>query len=225
MAMQFCVLVLSDFILMPNLSLGDKKMKKYAFLLANLVLFTVSACTGTVSENVKSALPLANSSEKPKNADTKLDAKPTSGNAVGWQDYSSLTGKYSVQMPNKPKEKSDSKTSMVIAESNTSAYLVSYTVLPNKIPDVAVPEMLNGAVKVLVSSIQGELKSTKPVKLGEFSCLDFDAKGKIQTTDAIAKGRICVADEYYYQVFTLGPTTKFSDPDYDRFVKSFKINK
>lgn len=213
-------------------------MKKYISLAASLALFTLSACTPSapVSENTKPASPPAsptvNSSEKPKDAEAKTDAKPTSGDAGGWQDYSSSASKFSVQMPTKPQEKTEEqksgvKTQMVISESSDSAYLVSYTNIPNKIADSDVQEMLNGAVKALVSgSIKGEIKSTKEVKLGEVPCLDFEATGKIEANDATTKGRVCIADnERYYQVFALGASAKFSDSDFDRFIKSFKISK
>lgn len=209
-------------------------MKKYISLAAGLVLFTVSACTQStpVTDNAtptKVASPTATSSEKPTST-TKVDDK----NAAGWQDYKSSAGKFSVQLPSKPQEQSqDQKTdvgtiklNMVIAESNDSGYFVGYADFPNKISNPAdIQKGLADSVKGSVANLKGEIKSEKEFLLGDVPCRDFEAGGKVQSTDVSMKGRFCLAGNRLYQVFALGAKDKIAIADVDRFITSFKIEK
>lgn len=213
-------------------------MKKYISLAAGLVLFTVSACTPStpVTDNatpIKVASPTATSSEKPlekPTSTTKVDDK----NAAGWQDYKSSAGKFSVQLPSKPQEQSqDQKTdvgtiklNMVIAESNDSGYFVGYADFPNKISNPAdIQKGLADSVKGSVANLKGEIKSEKEFLLGDVPCRDFEAGGKVQSTDVSMKGRFCLAGNRLYQVFALGAKDKIAIADVDRFITSFKIEK
>lgn len=208
-------------------------MKKNISFVVGLVLFAVSACTPSPSENVSSTKSTApsNSSDQNKTEAPKTDSKP----ANGWQDYSSAAGKFSVQVPNKPQEVSQEKKTdignikinMAVSESNSSAYMASYNDYPEKFADSEVQLRLTEGVKGFVTgSIQGEIKSSKESKLGDIPCQDFEATGKIQSINASAKGRICIADSIrLYQVVAVGPSDKFSVSDVDRFIASFKINK
>ncbi|WP_271252653.1 PsbP-related protein [Pseudanabaena sp. Chao 1811] len=218
-------------------------MKKYISLAAGLVLFAVSACTPStpVADNAtptKSASPTATSSEKPSekpkdSATPKASDKPTT-NSEGWQDYKSAAGKFSIQLPSKPQEQSqDQKTdvgtiklNMVIAEANDSGYFVGYADFPNKIANPAdVQKGLSDSVKGSVGNLKGEIKSEKESTLGDIPCRDFEAIGKVKTTDVSMKGRFCLADNRLYQVFALGAKDKLAATDVDRFITSFKIEK
>ena len=213
-------------------------MKKYISLAAGLVLFTVSACTPStpVTDNAtptKVASPTATSSEKPlekPTSTTKVDDK----NAAGWQDYKSSAGKFSVQLPSKPQEQSQDQTTdvgtiklnMVIAESNDSGYFVGYADFPNKISNPAdIQKGLADSVKGSVANLKGEIKSEKEFLLGDVPCRDFEAGGKVQSTDVSMKGRFCLAGNRLYQVFALGAKDKIAIADVDRFITSFKIEK
>ncbi len=208
-------------------------MKKYLSFAVSLVLFAVSACTPSTSETTSSTKPASpnKSSDKAKNTDSKPEPLTTNS----WQDYSSESGKFSVQMPTKPQELSQEqktdvgevKINMVLSESNTSAYMVSYNNYPAKFTDSEIPIRVTQAVKGFVTgSIKGAIKSSKESKLGETPCIDFEGSGKIQSTDASAKGRICIADNIrLYQVVVVAPSDKFSNSDADRFIASFKIKK
>ena len=214
-------------------------MKKHISLAAGLVLFAVSACTPStpVAENTPAATPKATSSAQPTEKPTskpeaKTSDKPTATN--GWQDYKSSAGKFSVQVPSKPQEQSqDQKTdvgtiklNMVIAEANDSGYFVGYADFPNKIANPAdIQKGLADSVKGSVANLKGEIKSEKEYLLGDIPCRDFEANGKVQTTDVSMKGRFCLADNRLYQVFALGAADKIAAADVDRFIKSFKIEK
>ncbi|WP_434687132.1 hypothetical protein [Pseudanabaena minima] len=224
-------------------------MKKYISLAAGLVLFAVSSCTtstpiannatptvAATSTATPSAKPDDKPSEKPKDSkstpEAKTDNKTTSTNA--WQDYKSSAGKFSIQLPSKPQEQSqDQKTdvgtiklNMVIAEANDSGYFVGYADFPNKIANPAdIQKGLADSVKGSVSNLKGEIKSEKEYLLGDIPCRDFEASGKVQTTDVSMKGRFCLADNRLYQVFALGAADKIAASDVDRFITSFKIEK
>lgn len=222
-------------------------MKKYISLAAGLVLFAVSACTTAtpVADNAtptKSALPTANATEKPPEKpkdgttpEVKTGDKPEpTSSANGWQDYKSADGKFTVEVPSKPQEQSqEQKTNvgtiqlnMVIAEASDSGYFIGYADFPNKIANPAdVQKGLGDSVKGSVANLKGVIKSEKEYMLGDVPCRDFEASGKVQTTDVSMKGRFCLAGNRLYQVFALGAADKIAAADVDRFIKSFKIEK
>jgi hypothetical protein len=222
-------------------------MKKYISLAAGLVLFAVSACTTAtpVADNAtptKSALPTANATEKPPEKpkdgttpEVKTGDKPEpTSSANGWQDYNSAAGKFTVEVPSKPQEQSqEQKTNvgtiqlnMVIAEASDSGYFIGYADFPNKIANPAdVQKGLGDSVKGSVANLKGVIKSEKEYMLGDVPCRDFEASGKVQTTDVSMKGRFCLAGNRLYQVFALGAADKIAAADVDRFIKSFKIEK
>ncbi|MCA6503762.1 MAG: hypothetical protein ACK6CP_12840 [Pseudanabaena sp.] len=222
-------------------------MKKYISLAAGLVLFAVSACTTAtpVADNAtptKSALPTANATEKPPEKpkdgttpEVKTGDKPEpTSSANGWQDYKSSAGKFTVEVPSKPQEQSqEQKTNvgtiqlnMVIAEASDSGYFIGYADFPNKIANPAdVQKGLGDSVKGSVANLKGVIKSEKEYMLGDVPCRDFEASGKVQTTDVSMKGRFCLAGNRLYQVFALGAADKIAAADVDRFIKSFKIEK
>jgi hypothetical protein len=225
-------------------------MKKYLSLAAGLVLFAVSACSpeapvANKATSSTTASPTVKASDKPSDkptdvksttdnkSDTKSDPKSTA-NAAGWQDYKSSAGKFSIQVPSKPQEQSQDqqtdvgniKLNMVIAEANDSGYFVGYADFPNKIANPAdIQKGLGDSVKGSVANLKGEIKSEKEYLLGDIPCRDFEAGGKVQTTDVSMKGRFCLADNRLYQVFALGAKDKISDTDVDRFINSFKVEK
>ncbi|WP_103666832.1 hypothetical protein [Pseudanabaena sp. BC1403] len=221
-------------------------MKKYISLAAGLVLFTVSACTTStpVADNAtptKAATPLATASEKPSEKpkdgtkpEAKASEKPETTGVNSWQDYKSSAGKFTVQVPSKPQEQSQEqktnvgtiKLNMVIAEASESGYFVGYADFPNKIANTAdIQKGLGDSVKGSVANLKGVIKSEKEYMLGDIPCRDFEASGKVQTTDVSMKGRFCLAGNRLYQVFALGAADKIAAADVDRFIKSFKIEK
>jgi hypothetical protein len=223
-------------------------MKKYISLAAGFVLFAVSACTTAtpVAENASptkaaSAKPIATASDKPsekpkdgKTPEVKTGDKPEPASTNSWQDYKSSDGKFAVQVPSKPQEQSQEqktnvgtiKLNMVIAEASNSGYFVGYADFPNKIANPAdIQKGLGDSVKGSVANLKGVIKSEKEYMLGDIPCRDFEASGKVQTTDVSMKGRFCLAGNRLYQVFALGAADKIAAADVDRFITSFKIEK
>ncbi|MEI6064272.1 MAG: PsbP-related protein [Pseudanabaena sp. ELA748] len=206
-------------------------MKKYISLAAGLAIFALSACTTStpVTDNTPTA-----TAPTPTAATPKTTKPPTTTNAESWQDYKSASGKFSVQVPSKPEEKSqDQATSvgtiklhMVIAETNESGYFIGYADFPNKPANAAdIQKGLADSVKGSIANLKGEITSEKESSLGNVPCRDFEAKGKVKTTNVSMKGRFCFAGNRLYQVFTLGAADKIAATDVDRFITSFKIEK
>lgn len=220
-------------------------MKKYSYLAIGLVALStllMSACTSStpVAGNATPAATVAaDKPTEPKSTATP-DAKPEQKNdtkvavdsAAVWQDYKSANGKFSVQMPSKPQEQAQDQTTdvgtiklnMVIAEASDSGYFIGFADFPNKVANPEdIQKGLTESVKGSVGNIKGTIVSEKEYMLGTVPCRDFEANGKVQTTDVLMKGRFCLADNRLYQIFALGAKDKLAVTDVDRFIGSFKI--
>jgi len=216
--------MLSSVLLKLNMGLSMKRSASFA---VGLVLLTVSACTPSTpsSETASPSKPIASS-------ESASPSKPIATNTSSWYEYNSEAGKFTVLMPNKPQEKSESrktdiatvKMNVAISEFNQAAYFASYADFPEKFPDGEIEPRLNEAMKGIVGGLKGKVTTSKESKLVKATCRDFEATGKIQAIDALFKGRICLNDNRrFYQMFVLAPETKFSNTDVDRFISSFKI--
>jgi len=217
-------------------------MKKYnlAICLVSLSLMSVSACTTSTPVANEAPTPTVVASSKPTenlqstaSPEAKPEVKPVLGEPAMWQDYKSDAGKFSVQVPSKPQEQSQDQTTnvgtiklnMLISETNDSGYFIGYADFPSKIANpVDIQKGLSDSVKGSVSNINGEIKSEKEYLLGNVPCRDFEASGKVQSTDVLMKGRFCLADNRLYQLFALGSQANLSKTDVDRFIDSFKIS-
>ena len=116
------------------------------------------------------------------------------------------------------------KLNMVIAEAKDSGYFVGYADFPGEIQDAEVQKGLGDAIKGSVANLNGAIKSEKEYMLGDIPCRDFEADGKVQTTDVLMKGRFCLDGNRLYQVFALGAKDKLSTADVDMFITSFKVD-
>ncbi|OIP78321.1 MAG: hypothetical protein AUK48_01875 [Oscillatoriales cyanobacterium CG2_30_44_21] len=214
-------------------------MKKYnlAASLVCLTLTTISACTPSAPEtstpSVTASSQLTEAPKSTANPDVKSTDKSVMGEAAIWQDYNSEAGKFSVQVPSKPQEQSQEqatdvgtiKLNMLISEANDSGYFIGYADFPSKLANPEdIQKGLADSVKGSVANIKGEVESEKEYLLGEVPCRDFEAIGKVQSTDVLMKGRFCLADKRLYQLFALGSQANLSKTDVDRFINSFKIN-
>ncbi len=209
-------------------------MKKYASLLSGLTLVAmVSACSpATEQAATPTATTPAQTSSPATPPATDATPKPDTTASNGtWQDYKSSAGKFSIKVPSKPQEQSQEqktevgniKLNMVIAEAKDSGYFVGYADFPGEIKGAEVQKGLGDAIKGSVANLNGAIKSEKEYMLGDIPCRDFEADGKVQTTDVLMKGRFCLDGNRLYQVFALGAKDKFSTADVDMFITSFKV--
>lgn len=216
-------------------------MKKYHHSISiatGLIVVALSACSSPTANDLSNNLPTTTSptsspTNTPTATPTPTAASPTPNNDIAWQDYQSAAGKFSLQVPGKPQEQSQEqsteagkvKVNMVITEANNSGYFVGYADVPDQsAAPVDIQKSLAESIKSSVTNINGELKSDQEYKLGAFPCRDFDAAGKVQTTDVIMKGRFCIAENRMYQVFAIGSKDNLDPKDAERFISSFKIN-
>ncbi|NUN66607.1 hypothetical protein HCU40_18030 [Pseudanabaena biceps] len=220
-------------------------MKKYSYLAIGLValsMLSMSACTSStpVADNATPTPTVATDKTTTPKSTTTPDTKPEQKNdtkvavdsAAVWQDYKSANGKFSVQMPSKPQEQVQDQTTdvgtiklnMVIAEASDSGYFIGFADFPSKVANPEdVQKGLTESVKGSVGNIKGTILSEKEYMLGTVPCRDFEANGKVQSTDVLMKGRFCLADNRLYQIFALGAKDKLAVTDVDRFIGSFKI--
>jgi hypothetical protein len=212
-----------------------KKYHQFISIATGLIVVALSACSSPATNDLSNTAtpPASSPTIEPSATPTPTTASPAANADIAWQDYQSATGKFSLQVPGKPQEQSQEqpteagtvKVNMVITEANNSGYFVGYADIPDKsAAPVDVQKSLGESIKSSVANINGELKSEQEYKLGTFPCRDFDATGKVQTTDVIMKGRFCISENRMYQVFALGSKENLETKDMERFINSFKIN-
>lgn len=210
-----------------------KKYHQFISIATGLIVVALSACSSPTANDLSNNLPTATATSSPTTKPTATPTPTTANIDIAWQDYQSTPGRFSLQVPGKPQEQSQEqptetgtvKVNMVITEANNSGYFVGYADIPDKsAAPVDVQKSLGESIKSSVANINGELKSEQEYKLGTFPCRDFDATGKVQTTDVIMKGRFCISENRMYQVFALGSKENLETKDVERFINSFKIN-
>ncbi len=214
-----------------------KKYRQSISIATGLIVVALSACSSPTANDLSNNSPTPTATSSPSDKPT-VNPTPTTGSAtpsseIVWQDYQSAMGKFSLQVPGKPQEQSQEqptetgnvKVNMVITEANNSGYFVGYADVPDKsAAPVDIQKSLGESIKSSVANINGELKSEQEYKLGTVPCRDFDAAGRVQTTDVIMRGRFCISENRMYQVFALGSKENLETKDVERFITSFKIN-
>ncbi|MBN9501785.1 MAG: hypothetical protein BGO01_06260 [Armatimonadetes bacterium 55-13] len=97
--------------------------------------------------------------------------------AQSWQTVSSVDGKFSVQMPNKPQTQTQNqseqgitvKTTLYVAGSNGTNYVLSVSVLPSKQDATLVKNMMDGIKSGFVRQTSATVKSDKPYTVNGYA--------------------------------------------------------
>lgn len=150
-----------------------------------------------------------------------------------WQDYSPEDGKYSIQMPGKPVNKSSSQqtpagkvtTHIAIYSDQNSAFAVSYTEYPavlmiqmpnEKVLDGARDGRLAMGGHKLLKETHIQLMDTYPGRELQIAVAEDGGKNAIRT-------RIFMVNNRLYQIVAIQPKDKLFSPDAVRFMDSFTI--
>ncbi len=151
-----------------------------------------------------------------------------------WQDYSSSEGRFSIVIPNTPKEEVNSievsegkvlRTNTIKTQINGIAYFVTYVDYPLNVVQASTPENIlsRSIIRGVENGIDGELISQEPIQINNAECKKFKAKGKIRDLDSFMKGLFCLEENRLYQVAVFGKLEDKSNSYSDKFINSFKL--
>jgi len=153
-----------------------------------------------------------------------------------WQEYRSQAGRYSILMPDKPKEQTQTVNSaagsldMHIAsfEDRSGAYLVIYVDYPaDMIHSGQEKDVLDGAMQGAVANVDGKLTRQQDFPLGKVPGreVEFDAPAKGAQPATHIKVRYFLTNDRLYQVMVVAQQNPGLPTDAQKFLDSFKLSK
>jgi|SRR5262245_35466405 len=143
-------------------------------------------------------------------------------NRVEFQEFSSPEGKFSILMPGTPEKKTQTTMGMTVVmfgkDVRNGAYAVGYADIPRN-----VPTSLSGAVQGIARSHSGKILSEKDYMFEGTKGKEFEVE--IPKPKGFISGRVILIKNRLYQMFAMGTNARLSDPDVQKFIKSFKLIK
>ena len=151
-----------------------------------------------------------------------------------WQEYTSQSGRYSILMPGKPKEQTQSLDStartlnMYTAtfEDRAGAYLVAYVDYPaDMIRSGSEDYVLDGAVQGGVANVNGKLARQQEISLGEFPGreVELDSPTRGAQPALHIKARYFLAGNRLYQVLVIVQQDQGLPDSAQKFFDSFRL--
>ena len=151
-----------------------------------------------------------------------------------WQEYQSQTGRYSILMPGKPKEQTQSVDSAVGAldmhiasfDDRSGAYLVVYVDYPaDLIRSGQANDILDGTAQGAVANVNGQLARQQDFPLGTVPGreVEFDAPAQGTQPATHVKARYFLANNRLYQVMVVAQQSQGALADAQKFFDSFKL--
>ena len=152
---------------------------------------------------------------------------------VTWQEFKSVPGGFTVQMPGTPKDQTQSVAQATgdltlhnfTVEDGNNAYIVSYVDFPaddfaRSDADTVLDSTVNGSV----SSGKGALSSKSTITLGGYPgrLAEFTTAANGQLPATSVKGHYYLVKERLYQVLAIAPQGKLP-AEADKFLSSFKL--
>jgi hypothetical protein len=153
-----------------------------------------------------------------------------------WQEYRSQSGRYSILMPDKPKEQTQSVDSAVGAlemhvasfEDRSGAYLVVYVDYPaDLIRSGQANDVLDGAAQGGVANVNGKLARQQDFPLGTVPGreIEFDAPAQSAQPATHVKARYFLVENRLYQVMVVAQQNQGLPTDAQKFLDSFNLSK
>ncbi len=151
-----------------------------------------------------------------------------------WQEYQSQAGRYSILMPDKPKEQTQSVNSaagtlemyIVSVENQSGAYLVAYVDYPaDLIRSGQENDILDGAVQGGVANVNGKLTRQQDFPLDTIPGreAEFDAPAQGAQPATHIKSRYFLVNNRLYQVMVVAPQRQGLPDAAQKFFDSFKL--
>lgn len=151
-----------------------------------------------------------------------------------WKDFKSEAGKFSVQLPGVPEEKTQPVNVAKLGnvnmftytlEQSDGAYMAAYNDYPAGLfAQVSTDKVLDGARDGAVGNMQGgKLISEQKIAIGNYPGRDIVAEGAQGNMTFVVKARVYLVNYRLYQVMAIMPKDKSSSIDAAKFLDSFKL--
>jgi hypothetical protein len=146
--------------------------------------------------------------------------------ASGWVKFTSEAGRFSVLMPEIPKDKTETKdtehgpytTHLFIVRDTTSVYLIGWVDYDPEFNFNLKSEMEANRDN-FVKGISAKLLTTRELKIDGYPALEFSA----ETADRIFKSRVYMVGRRPYQIVIGSPKDLDDSANLNRFFNSFKV--
>lgn len=198
-----------------------------------LIRFIGGSCLGVMGLFLSS--PGLTQTSPPVKLSTLAQAAPASpgatspGQANQWQQFSPKDGRFSVQMPGKPKEEIERSTGpnpielrMYSVDLLLSAYIVAYYDLPKAIPPGQERAFFNQARDRAVGGTNRGQVREQEIRLGQYPGRQIQFVDK---DNILMQTRLYLVNRRVYTVIAAIPQNQIGTlkPTADRFLNSFKL--
>lgn len=151
-----------------------------------------------------------------------------------WKDFTSEAGKFSVQMPGVPEEKTQPVNVAKLGnvnmftytlEQSDGAYMAAYNDYPMGLfAQVSPDKVLDGARDGAVGNVEGgKLVSEQKITIDGYPGRDIVAEGTKGSITFVIKARIYLVNYRLYQCMAILQKDKSSSIDAAKFLDSFKL--
>jgi len=145
--------------------------------------------------------------------------------------FTSKEGKFSVTLPEKPSEKTQTiksdagelKMHMFIVASAGQVYLLTYNDYPSESVDSDAQNVLDKVIEGNQKSLKGKLAMDEKITLGKKKYPGRDIRIEQAEKKQVYRAKIFLAGNRLYQVVALGPDEFVKSKPVEEYLKSFAI--
>lgn len=167
-------------------------------------------------------------SNRPPSTPSNTPAPANTPDNSGWVKFTSPEGRFSVMMPEIPKDKTDTvdsahgpyTTHLFIVRDDTSVYLIGWVDYDSSFNFNRQAE-LEANRDNFVKGIDARLVTSRPTFIDGYSAIEFTA----ETADRVFKSRVFLVGRRPYQIVIGSPKTSDDTASTERFFNSFKVSK
>ena len=146
--------------------------------------------------------------------------------------FKSKEGKFSVALPDKPTEKTNSvkfgeievKMHVFAVKHNEGVFLVTYNDYPKDVIGNDGGKFLAGVVERNAANLKGKLTSNEKITIGKKKHPGHIVRIEMPDDKRLYRARVFLVDDRLYQVVALGPDEFAKSKAVDDYLNSFEID-
>ncbi len=147
-----------------------------------------------------------------------------------WKEFSSSNGAFSILLPKFPSEETITEDSdlgpivlhLFTVEQNGIAYIFGYSDYPEKILQIPIDTVLDGACNGITENAHGKVINQSPIML-ENKYPGRELKVESVDKKLIAQARIFMVGQRQYQLIVSSPKEKATSQNISKYLDSFKL--